>query len=1648
MKTIKKNLSKLIAVLFIFTLFPHFGILTKADNITLPAADTAVTLVGNFINSSGLGNDWDPTNAQTLMQVYKDGLYEFSVNFTKANSDIEYKVALNRNWDKSYGDNGSNKKIDLTTPQKVYFRFDAKTNSVYDSINDESQFKKAATVTGDMNGWNTSDSNNHMDYMGGGFFKKTIHLAKGTYGYKVAYDDKWSNGEVGSNVSLTLTSDSDVTFLANPIENVCTDSITNPSISGSLSLIGTIRGGNGDWDQTSKNYDFTYLSGDGKYIYCGFFPAGTYQYKGVENYSWDGGGLPASGNVNLTVPEGGKYVVFVGDRANKTMYDSINNSDKVAEALGLQAPPVVVKSPVINPNGSVTFNYENANAKSVYLAGTMTSWGDGKKQMDLIDSKNGIWSITLRLGDAAYNGAYKFIVDGNWITDPNNSTNLDADGNSVLIMPAFSGRKVVLAGTIQSIDGSSAWDPASEKTRLHYDGNGNYSLTLKNVPAGNYEYKIAMGSWDPENYGAKGVSYGENISLIVPVQEDVTFWYNDDSHYIVDSTYYKRADISLKGTGISDGTKLTDALLSGVYSNKVTLNKGTYKDIKAVYNGAEYSYGEIDITSDTKAVTFSFDPTTLMAFDDASNTTIDVNSIYFNSQDSQYKSPYGAVPTDTSVTFNLKTGKDITSAKLVIVTPDGTKLVDMEQNGTFDLNSNKWTCAYSSSKIGINEYYFVVSNGSDVKAYGDDDGYYGPGTTGQLGSVKYYDLNIYDKNFKTPDWMKNAVVYQIFPDRFFDGDTSNDYAQTTSRGNTNYEFASNWYKIPEDPALEYKTDSNGALITDAKGNYIPNPDFKGTKGDGIWSNEMYGGDLKGIQAKLDYLQALGVNALYINPISESISSHRYDTTDYSKVDPLLGHDQDFANLTKEAKKRGMHIILDGVFNHVSDDSIYFDRYGKYMAKNKPLGAYQYWSRVYDLMNTQGLTQQDAEKQVTAYFASIGITDLHYKDWFQVNNVKVPATTDDPEHYSYLDWAGYDSMAVIQHLNGSEYNIKSWDNEIIDGPNANSTQWLKAGANGWRLDVANEIADDVWPNFRKAVKEEGDNVIIGEIWTDASKYLLGNMFDSVMNYRFRDAVLGFVENSSSNNTDAVKAMNELEAMREQYPKEAFEAMLNLVDSHDTQRIISDLDGAQKSVHAIAAQPTAQAYQRVKLLPLIQMTYPGAPTIYYGDEAAMAGADDPDNRRGMIWGKGDQSTVEWYAKLTNIRNAYSVLRTGDIQPLTVDDSVKADVLAYSRNDSTNHALVVINRKGTALSNLQLDASTIPEGTVLTNALNPSEKYTVTKGKVSVNVPSLSGVILVAKYTKVTVNSAALKDAYDPAFIVKDKVRATGISLDKSNVSIKVGEKITLKAIFTPSDTSCTNVTWTTSNASTATVDENGNVNGLAGGNAVITATSSDGGFKASCTVSVAAVPVPKPPTPKPIPKPTPAKIPSIITELTTNTVVGKSVFSAAQGKDEDIIFNCGDVSWTFYGKDITNPLSVDLSLKPVTQLLLSKIIAKIKELTGVTQSVFAFSFNYTGPLPGKATVKIFIGKAWANKNVTLRRYLPDKNIIEEVSDQDCVIVDGNGYATFTLEHCSDYFVTEAVLPKTGSAMDVNLLIYLGTLFTIAGLYVSFKKKGEIE
>ena len=613
---------------------------------------------------------------------------------------------------------------------------------------------------------------------------------------------------------------------------------------------------------------------------------------------------------------------------------------------------------------------------------------------------------------------------------------------------------------------------------------------------------------------------------------------------------------------------------------------------------------------------------------------------------------------------------------------------------------------------------------------------------------------IYRSGFQTPDWMKNAVVYQIFPDRFYDAAECNNFAQLTARGEVNYEYITDWYTLPENPEQE-------GLLTEAE--------YKATGahwGDGEWSNEIYGGDLRGIIERIDYLKALGVNVIYLNPVFSSISSHRYDACDYRKIDPVLGTMGNFQELVKVAEANDMHIILDGVFNHVSDDSIYFDRYYKFLGTSEKIGAYPYWAYVYDYMAEHGAEQSAAETAAKEYFSKeYGITDYAYTEWFAVNNTPlIDADTgkDAVDNiglragktvYGYEGWWGYDSMPVILSTNGSEYQTGNWGEEIIYNEDGSSvTQfWLSEGMDGWRLDVANEVSDETWQEFRKSVKAlNSDAVIIGEIWTDATKYLLGDMYDSVMNYMFRNAVTSFAMGG-----DASESTNTLERLRERYPKEAFYAMMNLVASHDTSRVLSYLDGvgddrAQKDVDS--AFPTYEktselAKQRQYLVAFLQFTYAGAPTIYYGDEIGMAGADDPDDRRGFTWGKGNKDIVTWYANLAAIRAQYPALRTGSVESFAVNENT----MAFVRRDAQDAIIVLANNISDAQEIVLKPADQNVTAKTLTDTISGTTYTVGADGTIKVTVPALRGVILTETVKAVTLDTENLKPAYDPAYIV---------------------------------------------------------------------------------------------------------------------------------------------------------------------------------------------------------------------------------------------------------------------------------------------------------
>ncbi len=1438
------------------TLSCMLAVSMAAGNVALPAQAAIVSAaekdqaVNNGIDFIGV--KVDKQNAVTGMQLYLNGVYETGIELEPGTHTLQVV-----NGDSNVGELRT---VTLKEKTTVYIRL--KDGAVYDSVTNQEEFQYASLVgnfTGleflrgeeryDIAAWNPADENARMDYVGGGIYKKTVNfkpleqeltLADG--GYKVAFNGTWdrSIGDGTGNIALTIPAKtSEITFFVDGINDKVYSSIGTgkyhvtqnsgeieyPAFGMTVSLIGTARENNDtNWAVDAKGYEFTQIS-DTLFLYQKTFKAGSYEYKVSFNYKdW----YEKTDNKRITVTKDDTQVVFLYDASNESLYDSVTDGAVITEKLGMQTAPAE-SSVTTNANGttkfvttvaenetdSVQLVYANRNNPSEFKKIPLQKGiaGNGKF--------NGTFATSdVFFGDDAVDIIYYYEVNGKKVLDTSIKP-ITEDGYSRYTRDKFTGRQVYVPGTFTD----PAWNPATNP--MVYEGNGIYACTFKNVAPANYEFKIAMGSWD-ENYGQEGKAGGANYQVTVPERQDVTVRYNDiSSHFAVTSVDYIIADIGISGRNIEKGTKFTDPGLAGIYTCVIDLPAGTYDDITITYAGKDYKMDSFTVDKD-KPVTFYFDPSTDIYYNDSTVTDIDSSKVYFNSKDTSCKSVFGAAEEGQKVTYSIQTGKDATRAQLIVKGP--TKH-NVELKKTENGDTANWSGDLTIDTYGRYKYFFVVYYGTSVKIYCDDDGNYGSGMLTDISSLRTYDLTVYKKGFKTPDWMKNGVVYQLFPDRFCNGDTNNDDAETSARGAGNFEFITNWSTLPENPEQEQL-----------------NPDTypsNAYKGDGLYSTEIYGGDLKGIINRMDYLKEVGVSIIYLNPVFSSISSHRYDTKDYMNIDPILGTMGDFEQLVKEAKKHNMQIVLDGVFNHVADDSIYFDRYYKYVGKDGKVGAYPYWAYVYDYMDEKNVTKEVAESAAKDYFKGRGVTDFSYIDWFVVTKEQklkddtgkeVKDTIGDRKGkpvYGYEGWWGYDSMPVVTSTNGSEFQTGNWGSTVIEGKDSIAQYWLNKGSNGWRLDVANEVSDETWQHLRKSVKSlNEDNVIIGEIWTDATKYLLGDMFDSVMNYVFRDAVLAYAKGGSAKDLN-----NTLEGLRERYPKEAFYAMMNLVASHDTARVLSSLDGIpdDRGDKTIAGafpsyeNTSAAAKQKQYLVAFLQMTYPGAPMIYYGDEMGMVGADDPDNRRGVTWGEGDKGIVEWYSRLTKMRSEYSALRTGDIKTIDVNDAV----LGYVRSDDEDQMIVLMNnsdkeQKVTISANELITL----KGNTLYNVAESGEYKVGADGKVEVTIPAYRGVVLTENKKEITINTEALKPAYDKQYKVGSSYR--GVSLDKKEQTMKVGDKVTLNATMAPKNTAdVKGMTWTSSNEKVATVKD-GVVTAKGAGTATITVSL--GGKSATCTIKV--------------------------------------------------------------------------------------------------------------------------------------------------------------------------------------------------------------------
>ena len=611
----------------------------------------------------------------------------------------------------------------------------------------------------------------------------------------------------------------------------------------------------------------------------------------------------------------------------------------------------------------------------------------------------------------------------------------------------------------------------------------------------------------------------------------------------------------------------------------------------------------------------------------------------FNSRDKMYKSNYGAVASESKTVFRLllpcDVQNDVKTAKLVVLndTTSETKAFNLYPVDRYIDSNRFWEVTYTAEAPGLYWYYFEYEDlaGNINKIFR------GRYATGHVSDEDVrWQLTVFENVYTPSSDFKGGIMYQIFPDRFYFSGEKKD-------------------NIPYDRILK---------------DWGTQPDWKPDPKRNIWNNDYMCGDLKGIEEKLSYLKAMNVTTIYINPIFEAHSNHRYNTANYLKIDPLLGTEEDFVSLCNEAHKRGMKIILDGVFSHTGDDSIYFNKYKRY----DNLGAYN--------------------SKESPYFSW-----YKFQEW--------------PDKYT--SWWGIDILPeVIEET--PEYL------EFITGSGGIIEKWLRLGADGWRLDVADELPDEFIEAIRtriEAVKPSA--LLLGEVWEDASnktaydirrKYLLGRELKSVMNYPFKEAIIGFLAYD-----DADNFMDNILTITENYPKDIVDNLMNPLGTHDTMRIITRLSGENcegkdrewQSKFSLTDEQRLRCINLFEIAVAIQYTLPGFPSVYYGDEVGMEGCKDPFNRQCYPWDSENinEELLSLHIQLGKLRSHFTLLRDADFIPI----SGALGCIAYSReyrDNRNNDALVVVANRTNQIVYYKLPWAYNKSTLILTNASNGACRY----------------------------------------------------------------------------------------------------------------------------------------------------------------------------------------------------------------------------------------------------------------------------------------------------------------------------------------------------
>ena len=557
----------------------------------------------------------------------------------------------------------------------------------------------------------------------------------------------------------------------------------------------------------------------------------------------------------------------------------------------------------------------------------------------------------------------------------------------------------------------------------------------------------------------------------------------------------------------------------------------------------------------------------------------------FDENDEYFRCPGGAIEAPGTLSLSLKLLRGAADGARVCLYPDGGAALETVMDftrvtGAYDV----YSCELRFETPGLYWYCIIISasDGATITV---------PGNTGGA-----FQVTVYAPASETPDWIHGGLIYHIFVDRFRQG-------------------GSLWLR----PGATYRSDWGGCpgYLSDEKGV--------------VRNNDFFGGNLYGIIEKLPYLAELGVTCIYLSPVFDAASNHKYDTGDFMHIDPAFGGDEALERLCAEAGARGIKIILDGVFNHVGVDSRYFNKYGTYDS----VGAYQ-------------------DRQSPYY------------EWF-----------------TFRENGEYDSWWGIKLLPATNKNSEGYRNFICSEEGV-VARWTKAGVSGWRLDVVDELPDVfLYPLCEAIKRENSDALIVGEVWEDASnkiaydvrrRYFLGGQLDSVTNYPLKDAIITCVKNRKAETLASIMA-----ALCRNYPENVLNSMMNILGTHDTVRILTALSETNLPDSKNAMEcfflndfERATAIRRLRLASLLQFTLPGVPCVYYGDEAGMEGCADPFNRRCYPWDNEDKELIKWYSTLSLLRKSYSCFKNGRYYLV----EARSGVFAFIRDDGLDRVLIAVN------------------------------------------------------------------------------------------------------------------------------------------------------------------------------------------------------------------------------------------------------------------------------------------------------------------------------------------------------------------------------------